>query len=196
MPITNGDVNYQSLIENLNGCVMGGPMPAESKEAFGNEWSIDEYTTLLIDLSKSESELRDGLTKTARKAVRYATEKDVEVTHVRDLGELREYHQIISSWAISRYGKTLPDFERDYADMWLRFRDAPYIRETFKATWKGNLIAGLSVYGYAGHFMEYGSFQSDINVSEKLFGPDLLKWSIILWGRREGHKILRSNRLP
>jgi lipid II:glycine glycyltransferase (peptidoglycan interpeptide bridge formation enzyme) len=136
-------------------------------------------------LDQDEEALWRGLKNSARKAVRKAADDGVTVSRVGSLEELRDYYRFAAKCA-RRIGKQLFGF-RDFETMWRHFRSNA-VYETFVAEWKGQPVAGLSVWGFGSSVTELGAFTSEIAATEHLYGGDLIKWEVITWARSRGLK--------
>ncbi len=108
----------------------------------------------------------------------------ISVRKIETLDELRAYYDFVEECS-KRYGKKVYGFD-DFGTMWKYLRGAGTF-ETFVAEHDGKMIAGLSVWGSNGKLCEIGSFQSQDAYERKLFGPDLLKWTIMQWACEQDH---------
>ena len=78
---------------------------------------------------------------------------------------------------------------RDWLCTWDTFHEVDKcLFETFVATVDDEMVASLGVWGYNGYISELGSFQSNKNVNEHLFGTDAVKWEVIRWGSQQGFR--------
>lgn len=192
LPIsTTDEPNYVELFSSLDQIgrgvarIMPSPMPIEAEPYVPSNWTKERYSTLIVDLRKSEKELWDGLKKTGRKAVRYAQEKDVAVHRVQTLEQMLRYCDTVRAWGQERYGKRVR--REDFMSAWSLFHEVDgCVFETFIASLQGEPVASLSVWGFNGYVSELGSFQSDRNVNEHLFGADAIKWEVIRWSASRG----------
>lgn len=172
----------ESFCKSSGLAVSSSPLPASIMNSLPAGWLRSEWATIVVDLRKNEEDLWRDLKKTARKAVRRARDDGIRVRKIESLDELRSYSEFASRCA-ARYGKKvyLVDFELSWDQL------KPHaIYETFVAEMDSEPIAGLSVWGYNGIISEFGSFQSELSYSQKLYGADLIKWEVILWAAKQG----------
>ncbi len=189
-----GESHYRSLAEALDNegrrrwlCVTSGNWPAAHEASASRNWRIRRWATIQLDLQRPKEELLAAMKSSARKAVRRAESDHISVRRVACIEELRSYYAFAVTCA-KRYDKRMYGFE-DFRSMWDGIRPDGWF-ETFVAEHDGEMIAGLSVWGYGDSIGELGSFQSERSFTEKLFGPDLIKWTAIQWGHDQGLRVL------
>lgn len=163
-----------------------GQWPVAAADALPDGWRRAPWGTIKVALSGDAETAMASFKPAARKAIRKATADGITVRRVDSLDGLREYFRFALESA-KRYGKTNL-YWKDYELCWRHFRKEPGIFETFAAERDGRILSGLSVYGFAGHIMELGSFQSEYAFQEKLYGADLIKWECIRLGQASGWK--------
>jgi len=163
-----------------------GQWPTSFGHVLPDKWQGKCWGTYKIDLSVAPEESMAGFKNAARKAIKKSWADNITVRRLTNLDELKEYF-IFAQACAKRYGKTNL-YWKDYELCWNCFQKDQGIFETFVAEHDSQIISGLSVYGFAGHIMEIGSFQSEFAFKKKLYGPDLIKWEIIKWGH-ENHML-------
>ena len=99
------------------------------------------------------------------------------------MGKLKAYAELAGRGS-KRYRKRQYGV-RDWELCWNCLRGEG-IFETFVAEKNGEMLAGLSVWGFGADIEELWSFQSERSYREKLYGPDLLKWEVMQWARNMG----------
>jgi hypothetical protein len=160
-------------------------LPDSAKASIPAHWNRKQWATFVVDLHQDDESLWRNLKKTARKAIRTAREDGIVVRQINSLAELRDYYDFVCQCS-PRYGKRIYGFI-DLETMWRHFRPHA-VFETFVAEKGAEPLAGLSVWGYNGLISELGSFQSERSFLEKLYGSDLIKWEVLQWGSRKGHR--------
>ncbi len=196
-PVVVGDAgerHYQSMSEGLGLearrrwlHVAAGSWPTKYETVLPESWRTRRWGTIQIDLRPPLEELLAATKSSARKAVRRAEKDQISVRRVMNLDDLRRYY-IFAADCAQRYDKHMHGFE-DFESMWVDLRPDGWF-ETFVAEHDGDMIAGLSIWGHGDSIGELGSFQSERSFSEKLFGPDLIKWTAIRWGHEQGLRML------
>jgi hypothetical protein len=167
--------------------VASGAWPVAHEEVLVNGWKRKRWGTILIDLRQTKEELLAAMKSSSRKALRRAARDGITVRRITTLEELQSYY-VFACRCAQRYGKRMHGFE-DFQSMWEQIRPQAWF-ETFVAEHGGEMIAGLSVWGQGDSVGELGSFQSERSFSEKLYGPDLLKWAVLEWGHDQGLRTL------
>lgn len=164
--------------------LVGGEWPLELEGALPSQWQRRRWATLKVDLTADLDTIRSRLKPAARKEIRKADEKGVEVRRIGTLEELEAYAREASA-CTARYGKGNVSLE-DIRGTWKHLRGDGLCFETF-AAWHGDhFLAGLSVWGSQQGVGELASYQSEYSFTQKLSGPDLIKWHVILWAKTEG----------
>jgi hypothetical protein len=164
--------------------ISAGQWPLDQAAALPQGWAMRTWGTFRVDLRPGADVLFEKFKQSARKGIRRAVRDNIVVRKINTLDQLREYYIFVEECS-KRYGKHVYGFD-DFGTMWKYLRTVG-IFETFVAEHDGKMIAGLSVWGSNGKFCEIGSFQSQDAYERKLFGPDLLKWTIIQWACEQGH---------
>jgi hypothetical protein len=155
-----------------------GEWPLSMGSALPGNWRTKKGASLKVDLTMELEIIFSRFKPAARKAVRKAERDGIAVRRIESVDELENYYHFATECA-KRYGKRMIGF-RDFETMWRYFRPR-CVYETFIAEHKGEMIAGLSVWGYGKTIGELGSFQSERSFQEKLYGPDLIKWHVLQW---------------
>lgn len=182
-----GQSDYSFLAQTLNNLMntehaqlISGEWPVRHKSAVADIWKQRHWATLTIDLTRSTDELYGSLKPAARKAIKKAIRDTVVVEQIRTLDELRQYY-IFAEACAKRYHKKMFGVD-DFLTMWKHIKKGG-IYETFIAKKEGELLSGLSIWGYGDTIGELGSFQSERSFAEKLYGQDLIKWHIMQWAK-------------
>lgn len=173
----------QRLIDYLrdNRLALGrGEWPVTKSASLPEEWEVKKWATYKVDLKPSEDEIFQAFKSSAKKEIRKAANRGLTVRKVNNLDELAEYYRFAEECS-KRYNKKLFGFA-DFRTMWVHLRRGGYF-ETFVASYKGEMVAGLSVWGDKYNLMEIGSFQSEDCYRLKLGGADVVKWAAIQWGK-------------
>ena len=164
-----------------------GQWPLALESTLPEDWQRRRWATLKVNLEQPLDVIRAGCRSAARKEVRKAEARGIEVRRVETLAELREYGDEAVRCA-ARYGKTNVS-TADYLSLWRHCRRNGFIFETFTAYHERQFVAGLSVWGTPQAVAEFGSFQSAYAYQQKLSGPDLLKWRVIDWAKGQGVRV-------
>lgn len=164
--------------------ISAGQWPLDQAAALPPDWTMRTWGTFRVDLRSGTGILFEKFKQSARKGIRRAVRDNIVVRRIETLDELREYYVFVEECS-ERYGKKVHGFD-DFGTMWKYLRGYGTF-ETFVAEHDGKMIAGLSVWGSNGNLCEIGSFQSQDAFERKLFGPDLLKWTIMQWACEQGH---------
>lgn len=163
-----------------------GEWPILHENVLPAKWNKKLWATLKVDLTRDIDEIFASFKSSARKEIRKSESKGVLIKKIQTHEELVKYLDFIVECA-KRYKKSVNKI--DYNLCWEMLRRNGYYFETFVSTYKNNFIAGLTVWGSKKGIQEIGSFQSEYSYSEKISGPDLIKWEIIKWAKRENIQI-------
>lgn len=161
----------------------GGVWPLEFASMAPPGWCLRPWATLVVDTASDRDVIEARLKRSARKAIRKAERDGLSVRRIESLRQLQEYYRFAAQCA-RRYRKRMYGF-RDFESMWQDIRPSG-VFETFVAEKDGEMLAGLSIWGFASSAGELGSFQSERSYQEKLYGPDLVKWHAICWAHGAG----------
>lgn len=162
----------------------GGEWPLEFETAIPPGWQSRKWATLRVDLTPDLPTILDRFKPAARKEIRKAETKSIEVRQIATIPELIAYAKEAVICA-ARYGRTDVSIE-DFISMWDNLRTENTFFETFAAWHEGHFVAGLSIWGTRHCVGELGSFQSAYAFDRKLSGPDLIKWHVIRWAKSQG----------
>jgi len=162
----------------------GGQWPVRYADSLPSHWQSRRWATLKVDLSPDTTTILSRFKPAARKEIRKAEARGIEVRMVRNEEELRIYGDEAVRCA-ARYGKTNVS-TRDFLSMWKHFRRPGFVFETFSASIDGKFLAGLSIWGTRATVGELGSFQTQYAHDQKLSGPDLIKWRALEWAKDAG----------
>jgi len=137
-----------------------------------------QWSTFLIDLSKSKSELYSNLQKhSAQKNIERALDRNVIVEEITDK-TWSEYSDLLGKFRISRDRENVNTEEGK--DFWDILKKDGFTG--FLAKKDGIPIGGLTFSYFNGYLNEWGVARTEKDTNEKLYAQDLIKWKIIEWG--------------
>ena len=176
------------------GAVGVAPSPAPIHGVSGSEFeeiytdlgfSQNQWATFLVDLTPEEDVLWGRLDRSARKAIRKTEREGVQVERIATLEELEQYYLQAAPYWQSR-GARVFSF-RNYSAMWQSLRPGEAL-EVFVARRGSEMLGGLGVWVYNGVMMEFGVVRAMESTGVNLHPGDLIKWEIMKWGHRMGHR--------
>lgn len=151
-------------------------------------FQVQQWSTYLIDLSKSKEELYAGISKhSGRKNIERAINRGVEVEEIHDERTLIEYNNLRNEMR-KKVGKKTRNIEQ-VQQRWNLFK--PLGISGMIARKNNQTIGGLAFTYFNGQIIEGGVARSEIDFNEKLYSQDLIKWKIIEWGIK--HKMKYYN---
>lgn len=168
---------FFSQLKKLGKKIYGTTHPLSSLEY--NYFNRVQWSTFLIDLTKSKEELYGNLSKhNARKNIERAIEREATIEEIRDERSLEEYILLLD-----QYRKSM-SFDGVNSDaligMWRILKPVGF--SGFIARKNGAPIGGLLFSFFNNYVNEWGVARSNIDNDEKLYSQDLIKWKIIEWG--------------
>jgi len=147
-----------------------------------NPFKLKPWATFLIDLKISSQEIWSNFEKhSARKNIERANKKGVYVKKI-NRNILSDYLQLRKD-PINEIQKKL-SLEKLQIH-WDKFQSIG--RTGFLAYYLEKPIGGIMINPFNGYLNESGIARSTLDLREKLYAQDLLKWEIIKWGIENHH---------
>ena len=173
---------HDFLIQN-NNAVSGLESPLMSG-MFTNVRSSNriEWCTFLIDLSLDKAKIWDNIEKhSARKNIMRSKSRGVTVREMNrdDLAQLRNLRKDKIN---RKYTESLSELQ----SKWDQLHNVGWTG--FLAFLDGVPVGGINISYFNGHIMEEGISRSTTDYEKKLYSQDLLKWTIIEWGKRQNFR--------
>lgn len=162
-----------------------------------NSFPFNPTTTILIDLTKSESFLFRNFSEAKRRAVRKAEKNGVTVKETDDfdlLINIRKKQYFPAGFLLTdEMNKLWKNFHPENASLLMAYSSplTPIITSPFSAIAKNDYIkplGGILLLFYDG--IAYYWYASALKKGKKLFAPTLLVWEAIKMAKRKGCKIL------
>ena len=155
------------------------PLSNISFSTYSKPFSISKWSTFLIDLSLELDDILKKMNKhSARKNIERAEKKGVYVREISK-SDLKLMFDLRQKTINSRYSNvSLSELERRWDSLHLTGWTG------FLAEWKNIPIGGIMISHFNGYINESGILRSSLDYDEKLYAQDLLKWSIIKWGKK------------
>jgi lipid II:glycine glycyltransferase (peptidoglycan interpeptide bridge formation enzyme) len=173
---------YKKLFEYLssqNCRVYGTEHPLESNviTKFNSKFSLTNWGTFLIDLSKTKNEIWTHLDKhSARKNIERSQNRGVQVNEMT-FQDLKEYFELLKET------KSKVNWDVDFDEITLLWNTLKSVGFTgFIAKFENMPIGGLLVSHFNNYINEWGVGRTDFDSLHKLYSQDLIKWKIIEWG--------------
>jgi len=140
------------------------------------------WATFLIDLRKTKEELYDSLEKnSARKNIERSIKRNVTIEEIT-AKSVDEYYTLLKNYKDPEgKGHTNPD---EMHDFWRMLKGVGF--SGFLTRKEGIPTGGLMFSFFNKYINEWGVARSQIDVEQKLYSQDLIKWKIIEWGVENG----------
>jgi hypothetical protein len=177
---------FGNFLKSKNGKFFGttSPLLPNDELILKKNYSIKEWRTYLIDLTKTKNELYENIHKhSGRKNIERAIRRGVEVEEINE-HSLKDY-QIIRNEFKESLGESQMDFKQALA-WWKLMKPLGYTG--FLARKEGKPIGGLLFSYFNRVIVEAGVARSKEDFSENLYSQDLIKWKIIEWGKENNMK--------
>lgn len=186
--VLTNDVYFSlgKFLKSKNSRVYGTtyPLCSFNKNTMSKNFQTLEWATSLIDLKKPIDELYNNIKKNSgRKNIERAIKKGVTVEEINEKN-LVEYHKVRNEFK-EQLGEETFDFQKTL-DWWQLVKPIGY--SGFLAKKDNVPIAGLLFSYFNKIIVEAGIARSKIDVQEKLYPHDLIKWKIIEWGNKNKMK--------
>lgn len=153
------------------------PLNPNILSELGSKFSLENWGTFLIDLSKDKDELWKNLDKhSARKNIERAEKRGVTVNEM-------SYQDLEDYFLLLKETKSKVDWDINFDEISILWRTLKSVGFTgFLAKFEGDPIGGLLVSNFNNYINEWGVGRSGFDHSKKLYSQDLIKWKIIEWG--------------
>ena len=151
-------------------------------------WSIEERTTLVVDLQQDADTLWANIRKDARTKVRKAQKQDIEIVRLDGDGQnLRLAHNVIVETARRNEVASLSyaEFCRSH-----QYHSEIGVERSYLSLHKGIPLSYQKVVCFNGNALLGGVAYSDYSRDERLYGNDLMQWHIIEQGHEAGWRRL------
>ena len=157
-------------------------MPPE----LANHFQMRLWATYVIDLMKSEGELWDSLKSSSRKSIRRAERDGIRVERLFGEQERRDFQGFRRECLRIRGARC---YSVDNLLVRYRWLNKTNSEDIFVAKSGDNVISSLGVLRFNGQVSEFGSNQSRLSFEKKLYGNDLIKWTVLRHERENGSKL-------
>ena len=172
---------YDFLVQN-NNAISGLASPLSGM--FTNVISPNriEWCTFLIDLSLDKAKIWDNIEKhSAQKNITRSKSRGITVREMnRD--DLAQLHDLRKDKINKEYTESLSELQSKWDQL-------------HNIGWTGFLaflddvpVGGINVSYFNGYIMEEGISRSTVDYEKKLYSQDLLKWTVIEWGKRQNFR--------
>jgi len=177
-----GDQIYKKLSEYLlsQNCRIYGtehPLEFNVMSRFHSKFSLTNWGTFLIDLSKSKDELWKNLDKhSAKKNIERSQNRGVQVNEMT-FQDLKEYFDLLKET------KSKVNWDINFDEVSLLWNTLKPVGFTgFIAKFENMPVGGLLVSHFNNYINEWGVGRTEFDYTNKLYSQDLIKWKIIEWG--------------
>ncbi len=193
-PCAKTPESFQALLENVAHyakerrlpIVSAQPHPLFDSDAFQKTGFVAEkHATFLIDLSAGPEALLANVDKAARKIVRRTAEDGVTV---RELSSEKDFHDYVSVVNQSRKRAGIAPYAYSEVQGVFDSLNPAGIYAVFGAFKENRLLAGLGISFFNGYLYEWGAGTSDEAMEKHIYASDLIKWHVIEWGAKAGHR--------
>ena len=171
-----------TLLKSWKGNFQGSQHPLCNDFIFPVQFNFKrkELGTFLIDLKQDLNQILDNADKkSVKKNIERSQNRGVVITQINSQKDLETYHEILNQHRkdnnIEPY--SIEDVKRGYEIL------TPVGQIGFLA-WKDKIpIGGIFASAFNGYINEWGIARTTIDLEEKLYSQDLLRWKIIEWGK-------------
>lgn len=136
------------------------------------------WATYLIDPQKTTGVIYENIDKhSAKKNIKRSIDRGVVIDEISEK-TIKEYLDLLNQYKITTDRKTT-EFEEMY-DYWKLLK--PIGLTGFLARKDGIPVGGMMISYFNKYINEQGIARSKLDLEEKLYSQDLLKWRVIEWG--------------
>lgn len=147
-------------------------------DIFSKKLNLQNWSTFLIDLTKSKEELYNGIAKhSGRKNIERSIKRNVEIEEINE-NNLSSYVDLINRER-ENIGREKETYENMF-NSWRKLKPLGY--SGFLAKKNNTPIGGLVFSFLNGYIIEAGVARSKEDTANNLYSQDLIKWKIIEWG--------------
>jgi len=193
-PVAESEGAYEALVSRLAGearktgasISIAKPHPLRDyPQAFEKSgFSSRQSATFIIDLSKTEQELWNGVSASARRKVTRAASDGAIARIAAGNDDAEKYFAIVDE---NRKRNGLRPYSRkSQFGMWAAFKKSG--GRLIVAEKGGELLGGIMISTMGGYVNEWSPSISASAMSRKIYAGDLLHWEVIKWGRENGCK--------
>ena len=171
---------FGKFLKSKNNRIYGttSPLLANDEQILKKNYSVKEWSTYLIDLTKTKDDLYKNIHKhSGRKNIERSIRRGVEIEEINEKS-LEDYQTIRNEFKESM-GEPKMDFQQALA-WWKLMKPLGYTG--FLARKEGKPVGGLLFSYFNKVIVEAGVARSKEDFSENLYSQDLIKWKIIEWG--------------
>ena len=147
--------------------------------------SYYKWATILLDLSKKDDELWEGISYSAKKCLKRNEKEKIEVVIAHTNDDFDEYYKLLSSFMEKNRNK-MPYFT---PAIWRFFQKDNKCMQIFLAKHNGIVHGGLSILYFNGIIFEIGACRSEYAIKHNLFVGDAIKWEVIRWANKQGFRL-------
>jgi len=171
---------FSKFLKSKNRKIFGttNPLLFNDELILKKNYSVKEWSTYLIDLTKTNDELYHNIDKhSGRKNIERSIRRGITVEEINE-NSLKDYQMIRNEFKESM-GDPKIDFQQSLA-WWKLMKPLGYTG--FLARKDGRPVGGLLFSFFNKVIVEAGVARSKEDFSENLYSQDLIKWKIIEWG--------------
>lgn len=188
-PVVFDEFYYDEILNQLfnffgSTSFEGSPHPQDNKQSLGKQ----KAATFIIDLNQN---VDDIFKKTDKKSVQKNIERSRErgVTVKEFSIADRDYVGYSSLLNKYRQSNGFDTYSDDQIKEVFHLATSTTGKGTgFLAWYEKTLIGGIFISAFNGYINEWGIARSPDDTKKKLYAQDLLRWTIIEWGKKKGCK--------
>lgn len=155
--------------------------------SFDKKFNINEHKegTFLLDLQKNiEDILNDSDKKSVQKNIKRAQERGVKITQITTKDDLITYHKLLTQFRVAN--KFVTYSLENIIDGFNLLKNVGQVG--FLAWYDQIPIGGIFISTFNNFINEWGIVSSDFDRTNKLYCIDLLRWTVIEWGKQNNGK--------
>jgi hypothetical protein len=171
-----------NLLKSWKGNFQGSPHPLCNEFTFPTQFNFKrkELGTFLIDLKQDLNQILDNVDKkSVKKNIERSQNRGVVITQINSQKDLEIYHEILNQ---HRKDSNIPPYS--FEDVKHGYEILTPMGQIGFLAWKDKIpIGGIFASTFNGYINESGIARTAMDLEEKLYSQDLLRWKIIEWGK-------------
>jgi len=192
-PVVFDDSYYDAISEELFDFLSskkfeGSSHPQDKKLSFRDKYNFGEQkaATFIIDLNQELDDIiKNTDKKSVQKNIERARERGVTVSEfsMKDLQDLKNYSDLLNKY---RELNGFSPYSDSQVKAVVQLATSTGEGAGFLAWYDKMPIGGIFISAFNGYINEWGIARSKDDTEKKLYSQDLLRWTIIEWGKKKG----------
>ncbi|OLC93319.1 MAG: hypothetical protein AUI92_03170 [Thaumarchaeota archaeon 13_1_40CM_3_38_6] len=192
-PVVLNDSYYNEISAKLCNFLssknfQGSPHPQDKKFVFQDKYNFEKQdaATFIIDLNQRlEDIFKNTDKKSVQKNIERSRDRGVTINEftINDDDDVKNYSVLLNE---HRKSNDLLGYSHEQVKEVLKLATSKGTGAGFLAWYKKKPIGGIFISAFNRYINEWGIARDKTDTDEKLYAQDLLRWTIIEWGKKNG----------